>query len=415
MSSITRPSGSQPDKCVGIPGALRSLDDLAVSQRRVLVRLDVNVPLAGSRIADDGKIRACLPTLTALLERHAAVIACSHLGRPAGRPDPKYTLRPVAARLGELLGRPVRFASDVTGPRARACAGSLKPGEIMLLENLRFSPDETSEDDEARAKFADKLAALADVYVGDGFGAVHRRHASVYDLPARLPHAAGYLVLAETTALARLTGRVRRPYIVALGGAKVTDKLPVIGALSAVADEVIVGGAMANAFIAALGDPVDGRGEAGGQLPAADCLAAAKKGGADLLLPADLLVAASKSGGGPVHVARADAIPAGQLALDIGPETAALFASRIATGATIFWNGPMGVYEIPQFAGGTRAIADAIARNPGFTVVGGGDTAAAIRGLGFTADDFSHISTGGGASLEFLEGKILPGLAALSA
>jgi len=394
---------------------VKSIDDLTVTGRRVLVRLDLNVPMSGDTISDDGKIRACLPTLTALLERGAAVIACSHLGRPAGHPDPRYSLAPVASRLAELLGQPVQFAADTVGEAARSAAAALLPGRLLLLENLRFSPAETSKDDSARGTFADQLADLADEYVGDGFGAMHRRHASVYDVPARLPHAAGYLVLAETAALAKLTSGVRRPYAVVLGGAKVTDKLPVVGRLAGIADQILIGGAMANSFLAAQGLGVGASAVDGDPDAARECLAQAAAAGVQMLLPADLVVAPDRETDGPVRVVPAGAVPAGEQALDIGPKTATLFAAALAEAQTIFWNGPMGVSENPRFAEGTLSIARAIAGHEGFTMVGGGDTAAAVRSLGFSESDFSHISTGGGASLEYLEGKTLPGLAALDA
>jgi len=392
---------------------MRTIDELEVMGKRVLVRLDLNVPLRGAEITDDGKIRACLPTLTALLTRGAAVIACSHLGRPSGAPDPRYTLAPVSARLAELLDRPVRFASDTVGRAAQATAADIQPGQVALLENLRFNSGETSKDDAERGRFADQLAALADVYVGDGFGAVHRRHASVYDVAFRLPHAAGYLIAAETAALSQLTGDVRRPYVVVLGGAKIADKMPVVDALVSRADRVLIGGAMASTFLAAQGYSV-GTSLVEGNLDAAcGYLAKAAASGVDLVLPLDLATAPEPSADSPEHVVAATSIPADQQALDIGPETQELFASKLADAQTIFWNGPLGVFEIPKFAEGTLAVATAIAASPGFTVVGGGDTAAAVRSLGFHDTDFSHVSTGGGASLEFLEGKTLPGLAAL--
>ncbi len=394
---------------------MKTIDDLEVSGRRVLLRADLNVPLDGTRITDDGKIRASLPTLTALLDRGATVVLCSHLGRPGGAPDPAFSLAPVAARLGELLGRPVRLAADTVGPSARRLVAAAPPGGLVMLENLRFEPGETSKDDAQRGAFADELASLADLYVGDGFGAVHRRHASVYDVPARLPHAAGYLVQAETAALERLTGEIRRPYIVVLGGAKVADKLPVVGGLLDKADQILVGGAMAFTFLAAQGHSV-GLSLLQGDLDAArDYLDRARRSGVELVLAPDLAVAAGRDDAGPAQVVPSDAIPADRMGLDIGPQAAGLFAGRLATARTIFWNGPMGVYELPRFAAGTRAVARALADGPAFTVVGGGDTAAAVRTLGFSDEAFGHVSTGGGASLEYLEGKTLPGLAALQA
>ena len=392
---------------------MRTVNDLDVHGKRVLVRLDLNVPLRGIEIADDGKIRSCLPTLTALLSRGAAVIACSHLGRPNGAPDSRYTLAPVSARLAELLNRPVQFAMDAVGPSAQAIVADIEPGQVALLENLRFNPGETSKDDAQRGAFADQLAALAEVYVGDGFGAVHRRHASVYDVAFRLPHAAGYLIQAEIAALSRLTRDIRHPYVVVLGGAKVADKLPVVDALLSQVDRVLIGGAMASTFLAAQGYPV-GASLIEGDLDAAGgYLAKAAASGVELVLPLDLVTAPERSADSPERVVAATSIPADQQALDIGPETRDLFASKLADARTVFWNGPLGLFEIPQFADGTLAVAKAVAASSGFTMVGGGDTAAAVRSLGFDEADFDHISTGGGASLEFLEGKTLPGLAAL--
>jgi phosphoglycerate kinase len=392
--------------------AMTTIDDLTVSGRRVLLRADLNVPLDGSRIRDDGKIRACLPTLSALLERGAAVVMCSHLGRPKGAPDPAYSLAPVAARLGDLLGRPVGLAADTVGPSARSAVAALAPGGVVMLENLRFNAGETSKDDAQRGEFADRLAALADLYVGDGFGAVHRRHASVYDVAARLPHAVGYLVQAETAALERLTGDIQRPYVVVLGGAKVADKLPVVEGLLGTADQILIGGGMEFTFLAAQGHKV-GLSLLEGDLDAArGYLDKARQSGVEVILAPDVVVAPGRHATAGT-VVPADAIPADQMALDIGPRAAALFAARLAAARTVFWNGPMGVYETPGFADGTRTVARALADSGAFTVVGGGDTAAAVRRLGFSDDAFGHVSTGGGASLEYLEGKTLPGLAAL--
>ncbi|HTX85862.1 MAG TPA: phosphoglycerate kinase [Streptosporangiaceae bacterium] len=394
---------------------MKTIDELDVSGKRVLVRLDLNVPLNDGLITDDGKIRASLPTLKALLERNAAVIVCSHLGRPAGESDPRYSLAPISGSLSRLLGRPVTFATDTVGPAAKAAVDALQPGQVVLLENVRFNRGETSKDDAERGEFADHLAALADAYVGDGFGAVHRRHASVCDVAARLPHAAGYLIQGEVAALRQLTASIRRPYTVVLGGAKVADKLPMVEALLTVADHILIGGAMATTFIAATGHPVGTSLLEGDQAAALRYLARARASGVDLQLPADLVVARTPSADGPITVVAPDQIPPDQMAVDIGPETADAFSATLARAETIFWNGPMGISEIPAFAEGTLAVARAIAHCPGFTMVGGGDTAAAVRSLGFTESDFGHISTGGGASLEFLEGKRLPGLAALEA
>jgi len=394
---------------------MRTIDDLQVSGQRVLVRLDLNVPMSDGSIADDGKIRACLPTLTALLDRGAAVVACSHLGRPGGQPDPRYSLAPVSGRLAELLRRPVTFAADTVGASASSAVAAMRPGTVVLLENLRFNAGETSKDDAERGDFADQLAALADLYVGDGFGAVHRRHASVYDVAARLPHAAGYLIQAETAALRQLTEQVRRPYVVVLGGAKVADKLPVVDALLDVADQILIGGAMAFTFLAGQGYSVGASLLEGDPAATRQYLAKAAANAVDLVLPVDVAVATARSAEAPSQLVGVGGIPPGQMGLDVGPDTASLFTGRLAGAGTIFWNGPMGVFEIPRFADGTRAVARALADSDAFTMVGGGDTAAAVHNLGFADSDFGHVSTGGGASLEYLEGKILPGLAALEA
>jgi len=419
LAIVTRGAGDRDTHPVmvnspKVADPMKTIDDVVVTGRRVLVRVDLNVPLDESRITDDGRIRACLPTLTALLARGAAVVVCSHLGRPAGAPDPKYTLAPVAARLGELLGRPVTLAADTVGPAARSAVAGLRPGGVVMLENLRFNPGETSKDGAIRGAFADQLALLADLYVGDGFGAMHRKHASVYDVPARLPHAAGYLVRAETAALHRVTQAVQRPCAVVLGGAKVADKLPLVSNMLGIADQILVGGAMAVTFLAAQGHPV-GRSLLDGDLDAARrCLDQAAEQGVEFLLPPDLAVAAGRTAGARREVVSSTAVPADRMALDIGPGAATLFVARLAAAQTVFWNGPMGVFELDAFAGGTRAVAGALAESSAFTVVGGGDTAAAVRALGFADGAFSHVSTGGGASLEYLEGKTLPGLAALA-
>ncbi len=394
---------------------MKSIDELDVAGKRVLVRLDLNVPLDAGSITDDTKIRACLPTLTALLNRGAAVVACSHLGRPDGVANMQYSLAPVARHLARLLHRPVSLAADCVGPAATSMAAAMRPGEVVLLENLRFRAAETSKDDEQRGAFADQLAELADLYVGDGFGAVHRRHASVYDVAGRLPHAAGYLIQAEIAALRQLTSEVARPYLIVLGGAKAADKLPVVDALLTVADRILIGGAMATTFLAAQGHPVGTSLLAGDQDSARKCLAKAAAAGVELMLPGDLIVAPEQSPDAAMQVVDAASIPVGQMALDIGPETAVAFAEQLTAARTIFWNGPMGLFEIPQFAAGTLAVARVIAWNAGFTVVGGGDTTASIRYLGFGDSDFGHVSTGGGASLEFLAGAELPGLVVLEA
>jgi phosphoglycerate kinase len=409
---------------------MRTIDDLGeLRGRRVLVRSDLNVPLDGAKITDDGRIQASVPTIEKLAARGARVIVCAHLGRPKGQVRPEFSLRPVAARLGELLGREVRFAGDgagagggdagghagdVAGDAARAVVDGLGEGEVALLENLRFEPGETSKDDTERGAFADRLAALADLYVGDGFGAVHRRHASVYDVPKRLPHAAGGLVQAEVEVLRRLTEGPARPYAVVLGGAKVSDKLGVIANLLERVDRLLIGGGMVFTFLKAQGHEV-GRSmlEEDRLEECRGLIAAAERRGVELVLPVDVLAATGYAADADYDVVEVGAIPPDRLGLDIGPRSAELFASRLADAATVFWNGPMGVFEFDAFAGGTRAIAEALVALDAFTVVGGGDSAAAVRKLGLPADGFSHISTGGGASLEYLEGATLPGLAAL--
>ncbi|WP_340562417.1 phosphoglycerate kinase [Streptomyces sp. GSL17-111] len=405
---------------------MKTIDELVtegVAGKRVFVRADLNVPLAGDTITDDGRIRAAVPTILKLAGAGARVVVASHLGRPKGAPEARFSLAPVARRLGELLagsgGGAVTFAADTVGDSAKATVAALGDGEVTLLENLRFNPGETSKDDAERAAFADELAALADAYVGDGFGAVHRKHASVYDLPARLPHAAGGLVATEVGVLKQLTDDVKRPYAVVLGGAKVSDKLAVIEQLLERADRILIGGGMAYTFLKAQGHDVGNSLLQEDQVPAVrGYLERAKERGVEFVLPVDVLAAdtfpdlATKAPAHPVTVA-ADAIPAHQQGLDIGPESQKLYAAKLADAATVFWNGPMGVFEHPDFAGGTRAIAQALTDSPAFTVVGGGDSAAAVRTLGFADDAFGHISTGGGASLEYLEGKTLPGLAAL--
>ncbi|MEU4684579.1 phosphoglycerate kinase [Streptomyces xinghaiensis] len=398
---------------------MKTIDDLQVAGKRVFVRADLNVPLDGTTITDDGRIRAVLPTIARLAEAGAKVIVASHLGRPKGAPDPTFSLAPAAARLGELLGRDVAFAADTVDDGARSTVEGLADGQVAVLENLRFNPGETSKDDAERGAFADRLAALADLYVGDGFGAVHRKHASVYDLPARLPHAAGGLIATEVGVLKKLTEDVKRPYAVVLGGAKVSDKLGVIDHLLGKADRILIGGGMAYTFLKAQGHEIGGSLLQEDQIPAVrEYLTRAKEQGVEFVLPVDVLAAAefpdlrTKAPANPVTVS-ADVIPADMQGLDIGPETRKLFASKLADAATVFWNGPMGVFEHPDYAEGTRAVAQALLDSPAFSVVGGGDSAAAVRQLGFDENAFGHISTGGGASLEYLEGKTLPGLAAL--
>ena len=379
---------------------LPDVDSLGdVDGKRVLVRSDLNVPLDGARITDDGRIRASVPQISALLDKGARVTVCAHLGRPKGAPDPKYSLRPVADRLGELLGREVTFVEDVTQYDGSAV--------VALLENVRFDARETSKDDAERGAFADELAALADCYVDDAFGAVHRKHASVYDVALRLPHAAGGLVLREVEVLRRLTEDPARPYVVVLGGSKVSDKLAVIESLLPKVDRLLVGGGMCFTFLAAAGLEVGDSLLEEDQIDAVRGLLDSGK----IVLPVDVVVAADVSADAETSTVEAEAIPAGQKGLDIGPRSVALFATELEGARTVFWNGPMGVFELAPFAAGTRGVAESIASLDGaFTVVGGGDSAAAVRALNIGESRFGHISTGGGASLEYLEGKTLPGL-----
>ena len=387
----------------------------------VLVRADLNVPLDGGAITDDGRIRASLPTIRDLLSRGAAVIVCAHFGRPKGddyaaRAAGGPSLRPVAGRLAELLGRPVTLAGDVAGESASVIAATMGAGEVALLENVRFEPAETSQDDQVRGGLAGRLAALADVYVGDGFGAMHRKHASVYDTPLLLPHAAGQLVLAEVAVLRQLTVSPARPYVVVLGGAKVSDKLAVIGNLVGKADRLLIAGGMAYTFLAAQGHQVGDSILQAEQIPqVTQALADADKAGVEVVLPVDHVVAARFAANATPEVVHGPDIPDGRMGLDIGPATRDLFARKLADARTVFWNGPPGVFEFPSFAAGTLAVAETISHVTGLTVVGGGDSAAAVRHLNLPADAFTHISTGGGASLEYLEGRELPGLAALEA
>jgi phosphoglycerate kinase len=382
-----------------LPG-VDSLGDVA--GRRVLVRSDLNVPLDGDRISDDGRIRASAPQLAALLDAGARVVVCAHLGRPKGSPDPAYSLAPVAARLGELIGRDVAFVEDPASYDGKA--------DIALLENVRFNPGETSKDDAERGAFANTLAALADVYVDDAFGAVHRKHASVYDVAQRLPHAAGGLVQREVDVLLRLTDRPERPYVVVLGGSKVSDKLAVIESLLPRVDKLLVGGGMCFTFLKAQGHDVgDSLLEADQIEPCRRFLETGK-----VVLPVDVVVATDVAEDADTDTVAADAIPAHHKGLDIGPRSVELFAAQLSGARTVFWNGPMGVFELAPFAAGTRGVAEAIAALPNaLTVVGGGDSAAAVRRLGIGEERFTHISTGGGASLEYLEGKQLPGLTVL--
>ncbi|MCX4732798.1 phosphoglycerate kinase [Streptomyces sp. NBC_01363] len=401
---------------------MKTIDELiaeGVTGKRVFVRADLNVPLSGTTITDDGRIRAVQPTVEKLVAAGARVVVASHLGRPKGAPDPAFSLAPAAARLGELIGTDVAFATDTVGESARATVAALGDGEVAVIENLRFNPGETSKDDAERGAFADQLAELADLYVGDGFGAVHRKHASVFDLPARLPHAAGDLIATEVGVLKKLTENVERPYAVVLGGSKVSDKLGVIDHLLERADRILIGGGMAYTFLKAQGHEVGSSLLQEDQIPAVlEYLKRAEDKGVEFVLPVDVVVSAQfpdlEAKAPTEHrTVPADAIPAGFIGLDNGPETNTLYASKLADAATVFWNGPMGVFEHPDYAEGTRAVAQALVDSSGFSVVGGGDSAAAVRTLGFDENAFGHISTGGGASLEYLEGKTLPGLAAL--
>ncbi|MFG2050234.1 phosphoglycerate kinase [Micromonospora sp. NPDC048935] len=396
--------------------SIRTLDDLlaeGVAGRRVLVRADLNVPLdkQSGAITDDGRIRAVLPTLGALVGAGAKVVVCSHLGRPKGAPDPQFSLGPVAGRLGELLGAPVHFATDTVGDSARSTVADLADGQVALLENLRFNAGETSKDEAERGAFADQLAAFGDAYVDDAFGAVHRKHASVFDVPARLPHVAGRLVLREVEVLSKLTSEPERPYVVVLGGSKVSDKLAVIEALLPTVDRLLIGGGMCFTFLKAQGL------EVGTSLLEKDmvetCRNLLERANGKILLPVDVVVADAFAPDAAHDTVPVDGIPSHRLGLDVGPETVAGFSAALSPAKTIFWNGPMGVFEMPAFAAGTRGIAEAITKADAFSVVGGGDSAAAVRALGLDETSFGHISTGGGASLEYLEGKTLPGIAAL--
>ena len=393
---------------------MHDLSTIDVAGKRVFLRCDLNVPLKEGVIKDDGRIKASLPTIQTLLEKGASLVIAAHLGRPKGEAKPELSLAPVAKRLAELLGREVKFTGELTGAAVTTAAQSLKAGEILLLENIRFSAAETSKEESERSAFAAELAQLADVYVGDGFGAVHRKHASVFDLPKLLPHTAGTLVAAEVQVLKKLTQNPERPYGVVLGGAKVSDKLGVIENLLGKVDVLAIGGGMVFTFLKAQGK------EIGTSLVEAEMLdvvkgliATAEKNGVKLLLPTDIVVAPTFSADATPTLVSADAIPANQMGLDIGPVSAAAFAAEIVKCKTVFWNGPMGVFEFPNFAAGTKVVAQALTEVSGISVVGGGDSAAAVRALGFADSQFGYISTGGGASLEYLEGKELPGLKAL--
>jgi phosphoglycerate kinase len=395
---------------------VRTIDDLGdLRGKRVLLRSDLNVPLEDGKVTDDGRIRASIPTIERLAGADAKVVVTAHLGRPKGKPDPQYSLRPVYERLAELLpNRGVRFADDTVGPSAKAAVGALPDAGVVVLENLRFDLRETSKDDAERGSFADELAALADVFVSDGFGVVHRKQASVYDVAQRLPHAAGLLVLAEVNAFDKVLRDPERPYVVVLGGSKVSDKLAVIDNLLGKVDRLLIGGGMCFTFLKAKGH------EVGGSLLEDDqvdtvrgYLDQVNEGGVEIVLPVDVVVADEVDENATTSVVAAAAIPADQKGLDIGPATVELFRGKLADARTVVWNGPMGVFELAPFAEGTRQVALAIADVDGTTVVGGGDSAAAIRQLDLDESAFTHISTGGGASLELLEGKTLPGLTVL--
>ncbi len=397
---------------------MKSISELGdLRGKRVLVRSDLNVPLDGATITDDGRIRASAPTIAALSEAGARVIVCAHLGRPKGAPEDRYSLRPVATRLGEVLGREVTFATDTVGDSARSAVEDAQDGDVVLLENLRFNAGETAKDEAARAGFARQLADLADVFVSDGFGVVHRKQASVYDVARLLPSAVGGLVETEVGVLKRLTVEPQRPYAVVLGGAKVSDKLGVIDNLLQTADRLLIGGGMVFTFLAAQDY------EVGSSLLEADqidvvkgYLEQARERGVEIVLPVDIVAATAFSADADHEVVPAGAIPADRMGLDIGPESGVLFAEKLKDCRTVFWNGPMGAFEMAPYAAGTAAVAQALVEvtaKGALTVVGGGDSAAAVRQLGFQDAQFGHISTGGGASLEYLEGKELPGLTVL--
>ncbi|HEY9468576.1 MAG TPA: phosphoglycerate kinase [Propionibacteriaceae bacterium] len=394
---------------------MKSVSDLGdLAGKRVLIRCDLNVPLDGQTITDEGRIRASLPTLNALRDKGAKIIVLAHLGRPKGQVNPKYSLAPAAKRLSELLGVEVQLAQDVVGESARSVVENLSNGDVGMLENVRFEPAEESKDDAERGALADRYAAFGDAFVSDGFGVVHRKQASVYDLAQRLPSAAGELVKAEVEVLSRLTEAPPRPYVVVLGGAKVSDKLAVIANLIKIADTLVIGGGMAFTFLASEGY------EVGKSLLEPDQIQTVRRylndaasGGKQIVLPSDIVVAPEVAEDAAPTVVHADAIPPDQFGLDIGPDSARVFAGVIRRGKTVFWNGPMGIAEWESFAAGTKAVAQALSEVDGLTVIGGGDSAAVIRDLGFRDDQFGHISTGGGASLEYLEGRTLPGLAVL--
>ncbi len=400
---------------------MRKLSEIqSLDGKRVIIRCDLNVPLDGTRITDDGRIVASVPTIKYLVDQGAKVIVISHLGRPDGAPDAKYSLEPAATRLGELLGQPIFFASDTVGSEAKGAVKALDNGGVAVLENLRFNPGETSKDDNERKEFASKLAAFGDIFVSDGFGVVHRKQASVYELAQILPSYAGFLIEKELEVATALTSSPVRPYVVVLGGSKVSDKIGVIDHLLPNVDKLLIGGGMVFTFLAALGHKVGSSLLEVDQIPVVQgYLARAKELGVEVVLPTDIIVASKFGADAETAITSADSIEetpfgASGLGLDIGPESATNFAAVIREAKTVFWNGPMGVFEIEKFAGGTKAVAQALTEVQGLSVVGGGDSAAAVRILGFTDEQFGHISTGGGASLEFLEGKKLPGLEVLN-
>ena len=400
---------------------MRKISDLPnLDGKRVIIRCDLNVPLDGTRITDDGRIVASVPTIKYLVDQGAKVIVISHLGRPDGAPDAKYSLEPAAVRLGELLGQPVFFATDTVGSEATGAVRALARGGVVVLENLRFNAGETSKDAAEREAFAAKLADFADFFVSDGFGVVHRKQASVFELAKALPSAGGFLIEKELDVLTRLTSNPDRPYAVVLGGSKVSDKLGVIDHLLPTVNKLLVGGGMVFTFLAAQGHKVAKSLLEQDQIETCKTyLARAAELGIEVILPTDIVVASKFGADAEVAVTAADAIEsspfgADGLGLDIGPESAARFAEEIKNAKTVFWNGPMGVFEIDKFANGTRKVAEALTQVQGLSVVGGGDSAAAVRILGFEDSQFGHISTGGGASLEFLEGKTLPGIEILN-
>jgi len=403
---------------------MRGIDELDVGGKTVLLRADLNTPLDGTRISDDGRIRASMPTITRLAGRGARILIFAHLGRPKGadyaaRAAGGPSLQPVAARLSELLGQEVPLAADVAGQAAAAAVAGLADGRVGMAENVRFEPAETSKDDAERAGLAGRMAALAGpggLYVGDGFGALHRKHASVYDLPALLPHAAGDLVLAEIAVLRRLTENPERPYVMVLGGAKPSDKLGMIAHVLDKVDRLVIGGGMSYTFLKAQGHEVGKSLLEEDKIPEVSAvLEDAAKRGVEVVLPVDLVAATGYAPDAEHYIARVGEFPADRESMDMGPATRALFAEKLADAKTVFWNGPVGVFEFPAFAAGTRAVAEAISQVSGLTVIGGGDSAAAVRKLGFPEGSFTHIATGGGASLEYLEGRPLPGVAALEA